>query len=183
MQLAARIASMGYAVPGSVIAVGILVPIGKFDNAIDAWMRGTFGISTGLLLSGTITALVFGYLVRFLAVSFTTVEASLGRIKPSLDDAARSLGLNSTSTLVQVHTPMMWGSLLTAGMLVFVDVMKELPATLIIRPFNFDTLAVRVYNLASDERLAEASGAALAIVVVGIIPVILLSLRISKSRD
>ena len=183
MQLATRIAAMGYAVPGSVIAVGILVPIGKFDNALDAWMRGTFGISTGLLLSGTITALVFGYLVRFLAVSFTTVEASLGRIKPSLDDAARSLGLNSTSTLIQVHTPMMWGSLLTAGMLVFVDVMKELPATLIIRPFNFDTLAVRVYNLASDERLAEASGAALAIVLVGIVPVILLSLRISKSRD
>lgn len=183
MQLAARIASMGYAVPGSVIAVGILFPIGKFDNAIDAWMRSTLGISTGLLLSGTITALVFGYLVRFLAVSFTTVEASLGRIKPSLDDAARSLGLNSTSTLVKVHTPMMWGSLLTAGMLVFVDVMKELPATLIIRPFNFDTLAIRVYNLASDERLAEASGSALAIVFVGIIPVILLSMRISKSRE
>ncbi len=183
MQLATRIAAMGYAVPGSVIAVGILFPIGKFDNALDAWMRATFGISTGLLLSGTITALVFGYLVRFLAVSFSTVEASLGRIKPSLDDAARSLGLNSTSTLLQVHTPMMWGSLLTAGMLVFVDVMKELPATLIIRPFNFDTLAVRVYNLASDERLAEASGAALAIVVVGIVPVILLSLRIGKSRD
>lgn len=182
MQLATRIASMGYAVPGSVIAVGILVPIGKFDNTIDAWMRGNFGISTGLLLSGTIAALVFGYLVRFLAVSFSTVEASLGRIKPSLDDAARSLGLNSTSTLLRVHTPMMWGSLLTAGMLVFVDVMKELPATLIIRPFNFDTLAVRVYNLASDERLAEASGAALAIVVVGIVPVILLSLRIGKSR-
>ena len=183
MQLAARIASMGYAVPGSVIAVGILVPIGKFDNAIDAWMRGTFSISTGLLLSGTITALVFGYLVRFLAVSFSTVEASLGRIKPSLDDAARSLGLNPTSTLLRVHTPIMWGSLLTAGMLVFVDVMKELPATLIIRPFNFDTLAVRVYNLASDERLAEAAGSALAIVVVGIVPVILLSMRISKSRE
>lgn len=183
MQLATRISSMGYAVPGSVIAVGILVPIGKFDNALDAWMRGNFGISTGLLLSGTIAALVFGYLVRFLAVSFSTVEASLGRIKPSLDDAARSLGLNSTSTLLRVHTPMMWGSLLTAGMLVFVDVMKELPATLIIRPFNFDTLAVRVYSLASDERLAEASGAALAIVVVGIVPVILLSLRIGKSRE
>jgi iron(III) transport system permease protein len=183
MQLSTRIASMGYAVPGSVIAVGILIPIGKLDNAIDAWMRATFGISTGLLLSGTIAALVFGYLVRFLAVSFSTVEASLGRIKPSLDDAARSLGSSPTSTLVRVHTPMMWGSLLTAGMLVFVDVMKELPATLIIRPFNFDTLAVRVYNLASDERLAEASGSALALVAVGIIPVILLSLRIAKSRQ
>ncbi len=182
MRLAARIASMGYAVPGSVIAVGILIPIGRLDNAIDAWMRSSFGISTGLLFSGTITALVFAYLVRFLAVSFSSVEASLGKIKPSLDDAARSLGLNSTSTLVKVHVPIMWGGLLTAGMLVFVDVMKELPATLIVRPFNFDTLAVRVYNLASDERLAEAAGPALAIVAVGIIPVILLSLRIAGSR-
>ncbi len=181
MHLAARIASMGYAVPGSVIAVGILIPIGRLDNAIDAWMRANFGISTGLLLSGTITALVFAYLVRFLAVSFSTVEASLGKIKPSLDDAARSLGLSPTSSLLRVHTPMMWGGLLTAAMLVFVDVMKELPATLIIRPFNFDTLAIRVYNLASDERLAEASGSALAIVAVGIIPVLLLSSRIAKS--
>ncbi|MBE9124827.1 MULTISPECIES: ABC transporter permease [unclassified Coleofasciculus] len=180
MRFATRIASMGYAVPGSVIAVGILIPIGRLDNAIDAWMRATFGISTGLLLSGTITALVFAYLVRFLAVSFNTVEASLSKIKPSLDDAARSLGHNPTSTLVKVHTPMMWGGLLTAGMLLFVDVMKELSATLIIRPFNFDTLAVRVYNLASDERLAEAAGPALAIVVVGIVPVILLSLRIRE---
>jgi iron(III) transport system permease protein len=182
MRFATRIASMGYAVPGSVIAVGILIPIGRLDNAIDAWMRANLGISTGLLLSGTITALVFAYLVRFLAVSFSTVEASLGKIKPSLDDAARSLGHGPTSTLVKVHAPIMWGGLLTAGMLVFVDVMKELPATLIVRPFNFDTLAVRVYNLASDERLAEAAGPALAIVVVGIIPVILLSLRIAKSR-
>lgn len=107
-------------------------------------MRANFGISTGLLLSGTITVLVFAYLVRFLAVSFSTVEASLSKIKPSLDDAARSLGLSPTSSLLRMHTPMMWGGLLTAAMLVFVDVMKELPATLIIRPFNFDTLAIRV---------------------------------------
>ncbi|MCA1993804.1 MAG: iron ABC transporter permease, partial [Coleofasciculus sp. S288] len=112
MRFATRTASMGYAVPGSVIAVGILIPIGRFDNAIDAWMRSTFDISTGLLLSGTITALVFAYLVRFLAVSFNTVEASLSKIKPSLDDAARSLGYNPTSTLVKIHAPMMWGGLL-----------------------------------------------------------------------
>lgn len=183
MRFATRIASMGYAIPGSVIAVGILIPIGRLDNAIDAWMRSSFGVSTGLLLSGTITALVFAYLVRFLAISFSTVEASLGKIKPSLDDAARSLGYSPTSTLVKVHTPMMWGGLLTAAILVFVDVMKELPATLIVRPFNFDTLAVRVYNLASDERLAEAAGPALAIVAVGIIPVIFLSWRIARVQD
>lgn len=183
MRLAARVAAMGYAIPGSVIAVGILIPIGRLDNAIDSWMRSLFGISTGLLLSGTIAALVFAYLVRFLAVAFGSVESSLGKIKPSLDDAARSLGHNSASTLVKVHAPMMWGGLLTAAMLTFVDVMKELPATMVIRPFNFDTLAVRVYNLASDERLSEAAGPALAIVLVGIVPVILLSLRVGRVEE
>lgn len=181
MRIAARIASMGYAVPGSVIAVGVLMPVGWLDNTVDTWARTTLGVSTGLLLSGTITTLLFAYLVRFLAVSFSTIEAGLAKIKPSLDDAARSLGQGPTGTLVKVHTPLMWGSLLTASMLVFVDVMKELPATLIVRPFNFDTLAIRVYQLASDERLAEASGAALAIVLVGMIPVVLLSLRITQS--
>jgi iron(III) transport system permease protein len=183
MRLAARVAAMGYAIPGSVIAVGILIPIGRLDNAIDSWMRSLFGISTGLLLSGTIAALVFAYLVRFLAVAFGSVESSLSKIKPSLDDAARSLGHNSGSTLVKVHAPMMWGGLLTAAMLTFVDVMKELPATMVIRPFNFDTLAVRVYNLASDERLSEAAGPALAIVLVGIVPVILLSLRVGRVKE
>ncbi len=183
MSLAVRTASVGYAVPGAVIAVGVLIPIGRFDNAVDAWMRASFGISTGLLLSGTIAALVFAYLVRFLAISFNTVEASLGRIKPNLDDASRSLGHNSTSTLLLVHAPLMGRGLLTAAILVFVDVMKELPATLIIRPFNFDTLAVQVYRLASDERLAQASAPALAIVAVGIIPVILLSWQMTHTRS
>ncbi|NEP83775.1 MAG: iron ABC transporter permease [Okeania sp. SIO3B3] len=183
MRLSTRIAAMGYAVPGSVIAVGILIPIGTVDNIIDSFMRSIFGISTGLLFSGTITALVFAYLVRFMAVAFGAVESSLLKIKPSLDDASRSLGYGPTKTLVKVHAPMMWGGLLTGAMLTFVDVMKELPATMVIRPFNFDTLAVRVYNLASDERLTEAAGPALAIVLVGIIPVILLSLKIAKSRQ
>lgn len=181
MRVAARIAAMGYAVPGSVIAVGVLIPVGWLDNQINTWAEASLGISPGLLLSGTITALVFAYLVRFLAVAFGTIEASLTRIKVSLDDSARSLGHGPTSTLLRVHTPMIWGGLLTAAMLVFVDVMKELPATIVIRPFNLDTLAVRTYQLASDERLAEAAGPALAIVVVGILPVILLSLRIRRS--
>lgn len=182
MRLTARIAAMGYAIPGAVIAVGILIPLGGFDNAIDGWMRSTFGISTGLLVSGTITALIFAYLVRFLAVAFGTVESSLGKIEPSLDEAARSLGRTPAQTLLSVHVPMMRGGMLTAAMMVFVDVMKELPATLVIRPFNFDTLAIRVYNLASDERLAEASGSALALVLVGMLPAIVLSWRIARSR-
>lgn len=182
-RLATQVSVMGYAVPGSVIAVGILVPLGGFDNAIDSWTRANFGFSTGLLLSGTISALVYAYLVRFLAVSFSTVDASLVSIKPSLDDAARSLGHSPVSTLLKVHAPLMWGGVVTAAMLVFVDVMKELPATLIVRPFNFDTLAVRVYNLASDERLQAAAAPALAIVLVGLVPVMLLSWQLGRSRQ
>ena len=177
-----RVAAMGYAVPGTVIAVGVLIPFAIFDNALDGWMRANFGLSTGLLLTGTIAALVFAYLVRFLAIALNTVEASLGKIKPSMDDAARSLGQGAGGTMIRVHAPIMWGSLLTAGLLVFVDVMKELPATLIMRPFNFDTLAVQAYSLASDERLTEASTASLAIVLVGVLPLILLSRTIARTR-
>ena len=183
MRTSVRIAAMGYAIPGSVIAVGIVIPLGNFDNSLDAWMNANFGQSTGLLLSGTIISLIFAYLVRFLAVAFSSVESSLNKITPSLDDASRSLGSGATKTLVKVHAPLMSGGLLTAAMLVFVDVMKELPATLMMRPSNFNTLAVRVYQYASDERLIEASAPALAIVLVGIIPVILLTWRITKSRD
>jgi iron(III) transport system permease protein len=182
MRSAVRISAIGYAIPGSVIAVGTLIPVGRFDNAFDSWMKATFGISTGLLLSGTIATLIFAYLVRFLAVAFGSIESSLNKITPNLDDASRSLGYGASSTLLKVHTPLMWGGLLTSTMLVFVDVMKELPATLVIRPFNFDTLAIRVYQYASDERLVEASAPALAIVLVGIIPVIFLSFRIARFR-
>ncbi|HEY9658753.1 MAG TPA: iron ABC transporter permease, partial [Allocoleopsis sp.] len=183
MRLSVRVASVGYAIPGTVIAVGVLLPFGQLDNALDAWTRSQFGFSTGLLLSGSIVGLIFAYLVRFLAVSYGTVQSSLNRIKPNLDDAARSLGHNSTSTLLRIHAPLMRGGLLTAAILIFVDVMKELPATLIARPFNFDTLAVRVYQLAADERLSEAAAPALAIVAVGILPVMLLSWQIARSRQ
>ncbi|MGP1375372.1 MAG: ABC transporter permease [Almyronema sp.] len=176
-----RIASMGYAVPGSVIAVGILIPITRLDNAIANWLKALTGSSPGLIFSGTITALVFAYLVRFLAVSFGSVESGLAKVRPNLDHAARSLGYNPTETLVAVHAPLLWSSLLTAVMLVFVDVMKELPATIVMRPFNFDTLAVRVYQYAADERLVEAAAPALMILLVGLLPVILLSWQIAKT--
>jgi iron(III) transport system permease protein len=181
-RLSARVAGLGYAVPGSVIAVGTLLPFGVIDNALDAWMRSRFGVSTGLILTGSIAALVFAYLVRFLAVSLNTIESSLGKIRPSMDDAARALGRGPTATVLKIHLPLMSGGLLTAALIVFVDVMKELPATLIMRPFNFDTLAVQAYNLAADERLTEASTAALAIVAVGILPVVVLSRAIARSR-
>jgi iron(III) transport system permease protein len=169
-RLAARIAGLGYAVPGSVIAVGTLVPLGLFDNALDELLRAQFGVSTGLLLSGGIAALVFAYLVRFLAVALSSVEAGLARIRPSFRDAARSLGRRPAGAIWHVEMPLARPALLTGFLLVFVDTMKELPATLIVRPFDFDTLAVRVHGLASDERLAEASTAALLIVLVGLLP-------------
>ncbi|MBA1445006.1 MAG: iron ABC transporter permease [Chromatiales bacterium] len=181
--IAVRFSAMGYAIPGTVIAVGVMLPFAWFDNTLDEWMRGTFDLSTGLLLSGTVFALLFSYAVRFLAVSLQSVESGLSKITPNMDDAARSLGLAPGKVLRRVHLPMMRGALLTAMLLVFVDVLKELPATLILRPFNFNTLAVRAYELASDERLADSSIAALSIVAVGIVPVILLSRAIRRSGE
>lgn len=183
MRLGVRISAMGYAVPGSVIAVGILIPTAQFDNWVDGWMRSVLGISTGLLITGSVVALVLAYLVRFLAVALNTVESSLIQIRPSLDDASRCLGRSPLQTLISVHAPLMWSGILTGIMIVFVDVMKELPATLVMRPFNFDTLAVQVYRYASDERLAEASAPALAILLVGLVPVIVLSAQIARSRS
>lgn len=177
-----RIAAMGYAIPGSVIAVGVLVPMGRLDNWLNHWFKTLLHWDVGLLLSGTIVALTFAYVVRFLAVSFSAIESSLGKITPSLDEASRSLGLKPLEILWKVHTPLMWSGLLTAVMLVFVDVMKELPATIIIRPFNFDTLAVKVYQYAADERLVEASAPALTILLVGMLPVFLLSWQVSRTR-
>ena len=178
-----RLAGLGYAVPGSVIAVGILLFSARFDNTVDLWARQTLGVSTGLLFTGTVAGVVFAYLVRFMAISIGTVESSLARITPNMDAAARSLGQKPLGVLMRVHLPLMWGSLATACLLVFVDVMKELPATLILRPFNFDTLAVRAHQLASDERLALAAGPALGIVAVGILPVVLLSRSIRHLHD
>ena len=177
-----RLVGLGYAVPGAVIAVGVLIPVTRFDNWLAGQWEHWFGNNPGLLLTGGIAALVYAYLVRFLAVALHTVESSLAKITPNMDDAARCLGLGQSATLRRVHTPLLRGSLFTAGLLVFVDVMKELPATLVMRPFNFDTLATQVYTLASDERLAEASTASLAIVAVGLLPLIALSRQVSRAR-
>jgi iron(III) transport system permease protein len=176
-----RLAVLGYALPGAVLAVGILLPLGKIDNAIATWMQAQFGVKTGLLLTGSIAALIYAYLVRFLAVAFQTVEAGLTRVTTSMDDAARSLGLSPARTLARVHVPIMSGSIATAALLVFVDVMKELPATFAMRPFNFDTLAVEAYNLAKDERIAEAAVPALVMVGIALLPLILLLRQVARS--
>jgi iron(III) transport system permease protein len=172
-----RIASLGYAVPGAVIAVGVLVPLGQLDNALAGWLEQALGVKSGLLLTGTVAALVYAYLVRLLAVALQTTEAGLAKIRPSMEDAARSLGASPAATLARVHAPLLAPSLAAAALLVFVDVLKELPATFALRPFNFDTLAIEAYNLAKDERLAEAAVPSLVIVAVGLLPVLYVSKR------
>ena len=177
-----RLVGLGYAVPGSVIAVGVLIPVTRLDNWLAAQWQDWFGSNPGLLLTGGVAALIYAYLVRFLAVALQSVNAGLSKVTAGMDESARSLGEDATGVLRRVHLPMLRGSLLTAALLVFVDVMKELPATLVMRPFNFDTLATQAYTLASDERLAEASTASLAIVVVGLLPLIMLSRQITHRR-
>ncbi|WP_297794812.1 iron ABC transporter permease [uncultured Marinobacter sp.] len=183
MQIMMRLSSLGYAMPGAVLAVGVIIPLAGFDNWLDGLMRDTFNISTGLLLSGSAFALVFAYTVRFLAVSAGSVESALQKITPSMDMASRSMGHSPGSTLLRVHLPMLRGTLITAALVVFVDCMKELPATLILRPFNFETLATYVYQFASDEKLAHSALPALIIVLAGIIPIILMSRSISNTRS
>ncbi len=180
MALAQRVAGLGYAVPGSVIAVGVLIPVTRLDHLLGAAVAQLTGQPPGLLLTGGIAALVYACAVRYLAAALQSVEAGLARITPNMEHAARSLGLGPGLTLRRVHLPLLRGSALTAALLVFIDVMKELPATLVMRPFNFDTLATQAYTLAADERLAEAALPALAIVAVGLVPTIVLCRRIAR---
>ena len=170
----ARLASMGYALPGSVIAVGVLAPLAFLDQTIDDLLLKTLGISSGLLLTGSVAGLVFAYLVRFLAVGYQTVEASLIKITPTMDMAARSLGTSTTGVLRRIHLPLIRPGLSAAAILVFVDVMKEMPATLLLRPFGYDTLAVRVWQLTSESFWDAAALPALTIVAAGILPVVVL---------
>lgn len=173
LRLVARIASMGYAIPGSVIAIGILLPI--------AWLQAVFpGSMAGVWLTATSLGVIYAYLVRFTAVAVQSVEAGYTRIPLSFDEAARTMGTSRRRIVQRLHMPLLWRSLATAGLMVFVDVVKELPATLLLRPFNTDTLAVIAHNLARDERLGEAALPALSIVVVGLIPVLLVTRALNK---
>ena len=178
----AEFATIGYAIPGAVLAVGIMVPLGYFDNAIDAASRVLFGVPVGLLISGTAAGLVIGYAVRFLALGYRTVDAGLLHVTPGIEGAARTLGASPARSLLRVHLPIVRPSIVTAALLVFVDTMKELPLTLILRPFNFDTLATFVYQYASDELLEECALGALTIVAAGVVPVMLMNRTITRSR-
>ena len=170
---AVRTVSLGYSVPGAVIAIGILLPVGAVQAL---WPAAPLSA----IVTGTLAGLLYAYLVRFSAVALQSLEAGYARLPVSLDDSARMLGASRGRLLAEVHAPLLRRSVLAAALLVFVDVMKELPATLVLRPFNSDTLAVVAYNLARDERLAEAALPSLAIVAVGMLPVLLLSRAIRR---
>jgi iron(III) transport system permease protein len=168
LRLAGRVVSLGYAVPGAVIAVGILLPVG--------WLQAKFpGLGITALFTGTLFGLMYAYLVRFSAVALQSVASGYARVPTQVDETARMLGTARPSLFFRLHLPLLQRSVLAALLLVFVDVMKELPATLVLRPFNSDTLAVVAYQLARDERLGEAALPSLAILLVGLLPVLLLS--------
>ena len=177
-----RVAGLGYAIPGAVIAIGIVVVVTWIDRRFLFATEWLFGAGAGLLLSGSVIAILYGYQTRFLAVALNLLQAGMTRIQPSLDSAARTLGASPLRMLLSVHLPLLRPTLVAAALLVFVDVVKELPATLILRPFGFETLAVRVYQLASDERLAEASSGALAIIFIGLLPVAIFSRLFDRLR-
>jgi iron(III) transport system permease protein len=179
---AVRIASLGYALPGTVLAIGLLIPLGALDNRLDGVMRSAFGLSTGLMLTGSLAALTLAYVIRFLAVGIGALDAGLARISPNLDAAARALGETPLSALRRVHLPMLTPALASGALLVFVDAMKELPATLLMRPFNFETLATHVYSLAAIEQFEQASPGALMIVLAGLIPVLALHQTVAGGR-
>lgn len=179
---AVRLAGLGYAIPGIVLAMGLLIPLAGLDNAIDDVARRVFGVSTGLLITGSLATLVLAYVIRFLAVSLGNIEAGLDRISPNLDAAARALGETALSTLRRVHLPLLLPAIGAAGLMVFVDCMKELPATLLLRPFNFETLAVHVYTLTALEQFERAALGALIIVFAGLLPVLLLHRAVAGGR-
>ncbi|MEM9022042.1 MAG: iron ABC transporter permease [Planctomycetota bacterium] len=179
---AARVAGLGYALPGTVLALGLLIPLTFLDHRLNKVADQLFGTKPGLVLTGTIFAVLLGYQTRFLAVALAMVRSAFDRVRPSMDDAAQTLGASSFRRVWRIHLPMLRASLLAGGLLVFVDVVKELPATLMLRPFNFETLAVRAYQLASLERLEQAALPALMIIALGLIPVLVLTVLL-RDRD
>lgn len=180
MRSISKVAVLGYAIPGAVIAVGVMMPVLAFDKSLGSFIETITRERVGLIIGGTIAALLFAYLVRFLAVAFNPIDSGFKKICSCIDEASRSLGANPASTLFKVNLPIIKSTLFSAALLVFVDVLKELPLTLILRPFNFNTLATKTFELASDEMLAESSSFALIIILTGLVPIILLSRLISK---
>lgn len=180
---AARVAALGYAIPGTVIALGLIVPLGALDNAVSRSLHDQFGVSVGLILSGSAFVLLLAYVIRFMAVALNAVEAGWQRLSPNLDAAARTLGSGPLAMLTTIHLPLLRPAIGAAALLVFVDTMKELPATLLLRPFNFETLATQIYNFASQEQFERSALAALTIVAVGLIPLLLLHRALTGTQS
>lgn len=175
-----RTANLGYALPGTVLAVGIVIPIAAIDNTLIAWGKSWFGLELGLLLQGTLAIMLIAYLVRFMAAGFKPIDGAMHRVTPSIDEAARLLGLRGVKLLARIHLPMLRGGVLTAATLVFVDVMKEMPITLMTRPFGWDTFAVKIFELTSEGEWERAALPALTILLAGLIPIVLLMRHTEK---
>ena len=178
-----QIITLGYAIPGPVVAIAVLIPFATFDNYLNQLLILKFNYSVGLIFSGSFFILIFAYCIRFLTVSSRTIKSGLDSISLSTDEAAKSLGASTKTILGRIHFPMLKTSLLTSFLIVFIDIMKELPLTSILRPFNFNTLSVKAFELASDEKIADASNAAIMIVLAGIIPVIIITKNILGKRN
>jgi iron(III) transport system permease protein len=177
----ARLATVGYAVPGTVVAVAVFTPLVGLDRRIAGWADDVFAVDTGLVFTGTILGLIVAYVVRFHALAYFSIEAQMARVSPSLDDAARVLGADRARLLADVHLPLLWPGMVSAALLVLVEVMKELPATALLRPLGGDTLAITVWDATKDARFDAAALPALLIVAVGLLPVIFL-VRLMRSE-
>lgn len=179
-RVAVRIATIGYALPGVVLAVGIFVPLAWLDNWLSEMAMQLFHIETGLLIQGTLAIMLIAYMTRFLAVGHNPIDSAMQRITFSIDEASMGLGLNGWSMLKRVHLPILKGGIFTAVTLVFVDVMKEMPITLMTRPFGWDTLAVRIFEMTSEGEWEQAALPAIALVLAGLIPIVLLTRQVEK---
>ena len=177
-----QLMTLGYAVPGAVISVGILIPLVSFDRWLNSIMASWTGLETGLLISGSIIALAIAYTIRFVSVACQSIASGLDRIPREMDETALSLGKSPSRFLWSVHLPLLTGSLGAAVTFASIDILKELPATLILRPFNFDTLATKTFELASEEQLAIASFYAISLVLLGLLPVLLIYRLMEKSN-
>ena len=169
-----RLASSGYAIPGTLLALGIFIPLAALDNFVDGLARSWLGLATGLLLTGSGFAMVYAYLVRFMAMAEGTLDVGLKKISGNIDMAARSLGRSKRQTLYSVLLPVLRPAILTSVLLVFVEVIKELSATIVLRPFGVNTLATHVYDFASRSLIEEAAPACLLIILAGMVPVAIL---------
>ena len=183
IRLCVTISRLGYALPGVVIALGVIVPLITLDGLIKNILGQYFNITVGLIFSGTMIAIIYAYVIRFLTISYGTIESGFTSLNPNITAASRVLGQSKYSTLVKIQLPIIKPALIMSALLVFVDSMKELPATLILRPFNFDTLATHVYTYASLSQIEEAALPALTIVIAGLIPIILINRELVKNKN